>query len=979
VRDPGGSVTSPPRTRGREVSFPPYRLDFETGFLHSGNQAISLRPKTWAVLCYLAERPGVLVTKEELLDAVWGGVAVTEATLTKSIGEIRDALNDEVRHPRFVETVHRRGFRFVPATVPEPPVLAALPSAPLVGREAERRQLDGLLDAAAEGRRQIGFVTGEAGIGKTALVDAFLASVAARGAEDICVATGQCVRRHSGDEPLMPVLEAIARLARGPHAARVVALLRERAPGWLIQLPWLVEPGHLRELQVSLSGTTPERMLRVFAQLVEELTSDMTLVLVLEDLHWADASTVDLVAILAERPERARLLLLGTYRPAEAIARGGPFDAMRRALNVKGRATEIALDLLPPKGVETYLAVRFGGHKPPPFLTRLLHAQTEGNPLFLVTAVNFLVARGWLEQSDGGVTVRTEPETLERHIPGSLRDLVEMQVVDLDGFETAVLEAASVAGFEFGAQAVAAALGVEVERVEDACEHLVRSQRFLRASDTEAWPDGAIATRYAFAHALYQRVLYARVPAARRRLLHQRMGERLELGFGDRAPEIATELAAHFEHGGDRTRAVRWLESAASSAARRFAPREAAGYMRRGLTILQHEPEGPERWACELRLTSSLGAAVIATSGFAADEAWANLRRARELAALGPVGSPVDLFGVTYMLLNAAISRADVVRVPRLAKEFARTADLVQTDEARLVAAMLSANAALWEGRYAEATYGSIAAADPAAFAGFVPGENPVVFCQGVEGWRLWLTGHPDRATAAVAAAVASARTSENPINLAMALFLAAQARLWRGDLADAVAAVEEGRRLAGEHGFGLWLAGLGGVAGGIALARGNAAAAVPELAQALDEFRRIGVLVHVPALLSGLAEASLRLGRTANGLAAVDEGLEMVGSTLSRWQAPELWRLRGELQAAHGEPPEAIESSFERALETARAQGALAFELRAATALARRLATQGRAAAARTTLAPRYQAFAEGLDTADLRAARSVLQELGA
>ena len=286
--------------------------------------------------------------------------------------------------------------------------------------------------------------------------------------------------------------------------------------------------------------------------------------------------------------------------------------------------------------------------------------------------------------------------------------------------------------------------------------------------------------------------------------------------------------------------------------------------MRRGLTILQHEPDGPERWARELRLTSSLGAAVIATNGFAADEAWANLARARELAALGAVGTPVDLFGVTYMLLNAAISRADVVRVPRLAEEFARAADQVQTDEARLVAAMLSANAALWEGRYAEATYGNITAADPAAFAGFVPGENLVVFCQGAEGWRLWLTGHPDRAASAVAGAVSSARASENPIDLAMALFLAAQVRLWRGDLADAVAAVDEGRRLAGEHGFGLWLAGLGGVAGGIALARGNATAAVPELAQSLDDFRRIGVLVHVPALLGGLAEASLRLGRTA-------------------------------------------------------------------------------------------------------------------
>src|SRR5439155_856288 len=134
---------------------------------------------------------------------------------------------------------------------------------------------------------------------------------------------------------------------------------------------------------------------------------------------------------------------------------------------------------------------------------------------FLATAVDHLVARGWLEQGDQGAIVATDFETLERHIPGSLRDLVELQVVGLEEFQVAVLEAASVAGLEFGAQAVAAALEAHVETVEDACERLVRAQRFLRASDTEAWPDGAAAARYVFTHALYRRVLYQRIPAAR--------------------------------------------------------------------------------------------------------------------------------------------------------------------------------------------------------------------------------------------------------------------------------------------------------------------------------------------------------------------------------------------------------------------------------------------------------------------------------
>ena len=971
-------------TARREVVFPPYRLDLDAGLLRAGGRAIALRPKTWAVLCYLAERPGMLVTKDELLDAVWSGVTVTEATLTKSIGEIRDALQDEVRRPRFVETVHRRGFRFVAAIEGMGAARAGRPpDAPppdhVVGREAELGRLHDILAAAAAGTRQITFVTGEVGIGKTTLVDAFLASLpSGTGAGETSVAKGQCIRWHSGEEPLMPVLEAIGRLVRGPHAARVVQLLRDRAPGWLVQFPWLVDPGALHELRAVVSGTTAEGMLRVFAQVVEELTSDMTLVLVLEDLHWADASTVDLVSVLAERPEPARFLLLGTYRPAEAIAHGGPFDTMRRALALKRRSVELALRLLPLSGVETYLSARFAGGPPPPALARLLHAHTEGNPLFLVTAVDFLVARGWLARGDGGVTVRAELETIERHIPGSLQELVELQILGLDELEIAVLEAASVAGFEFGAQAVAAALGVRFETVEDACERLVRSQRFLRASDTEAWPDGVVAARYAFAHAVYQRVLYNRIPAGRRRLLHQKIGERLESGFGARAAEVAAELAAHFERGHEPARAITWLACAAESAERRFAPREAAGYLRRALALLESGGEGAQHWRRELGLRLSLGAAVIATDGFAAEEAWTSLTRAHEVAAR--VGRPIERFHVVYMLVNASLARADAVNGPRLCDEIARVAEQIETPETRLVATMLAANAALWAGRIADAAgLERVAAADPRVVGNLVPGENPVAWACGAEGWRRWLVGRTDGASTSARAAIACARSQPNPIDRAMALGLAAQVHVWRGDLDDAARMVDEGRTLAVERGFGLWNAVLRGAAGEIHLARGDTALARVELSAALEDLRRLGVLVHVPAMLSGIAEVSLRVGHLSEAFAAVDKGLELVRTTLSRWRAAELWRIRGEALAARGDRSDAVAESFGRALEIAGSQGARAFELRAATALARRLAARGRTADARAMLVPRYEAFSEGLDTADLQAAHVLLGALGA
>lgn len=961
----------------RAINFPPYSLDLDAGFLRAGDRAITLRPKTWAVLCYLAERPGVLVTKEELLDAVWGGIAVTEATLTKSIGEIREALRDEVRHPRYVETVHRRGFRFVsvmeetrpdhasrdPAPAPEPP-------ASLIGREGELGRLHALLAASSSGNRQIGFVTGEGGIGKTTLVEAFLASL---GAADVSIATGQCVRRHSGEEPLMPVLEAVGRLARGRHASRVVQLLRERAPAWLIQLPWLVESGSLRELRAGVSGTTPERMLRVFAELVEELTADMTLVLVLEDLHWADASTVDLLAVLAERREPARLLVLGSYRPAEAIAHAGPFDAMRRGLDLKRRSVEISLSLLPPSGVEHLLAARFGGVATPSPLARLLHAHTDGNPLFLVTAVDYLVAQGWLERTEDGVALRAELDVLERHIPGSLQELVEVQALGLDQFEVTVLEAASVAGLEFGAQAVAAALDVPAEQVEDACERLVRSHRFLRASDTEAWPDGAVAARYAFAHALYQRAFYYRISVSRRRRLHQNIGERLEAGFGSRAADIAAELAAHFERGHEPARAITWLASAAAAADRRFAPREAAGYLRRALRLIEREPEGPERWQRELGVTTALGAAVIATSGFAAEEAWTSLTRAHELVA--KVGTSVDAFRIVYGLSNASSAAADTTHTPRLAAEIATVAEQVGTEEARLVAAMLPANVAMWQGRYGDAAaLADVAAADPARFGEFVPGVNPAVWCKGFDGWRLWLLGEPDAARAAATAVVASARLLPDPVDLTIALFFAAQVHTWCGDLGTANAFLRESRALADEHGFHLWAAALRNVAGTLRLVGGDAAAAVLDFEHALTELRGLGIRVYIPAVLVGIAEASVRLQQIPIGLAAVDEGLELARTTLSQWQAPELWRVRGELLAASGASSDEVESCFGHALELAGAQGARAFELRAATALARWLAGRRRDEEGRALLAPRYAMFVQGLDTADLRAARALL-----
>jgi DNA-binding winged helix-turn-helix (wHTH) protein len=329
------------------IAFSSFRLDRRSGQLTRAGTSVPLRAKTWAVLLYLAERPGVLVTREELLDAVWPGVAVTPDTLTKSIGELRRALGDESTTPRFIETVHRRGVRFI-ANTSEAPAINSAPVAwvsgdtrPVVGRAAEHQQLADRLAKACAGERQIVFVTGPAGVGKTTLVETFLHSPTVQTAvPSVRIGRGACVEQHGPREPFMPVLESLERLARQFDAGRLEGLLRRVAPTWLAQMPWLVGDD-AEALRHSLQAARAERMLREFAALTEALATDVTMVLALEDLHWSDPSTVDLLSLLGQRREPARLLVIGTYRPAEIAVQEHALSRAVRTLQVRRQCVEL--------------------------------------------------------------------------------------------------------------------------------------------------------------------------------------------------------------------------------------------------------------------------------------------------------------------------------------------------------------------------------------------------------------------------------------------------------------------------------------------------------------------------------------------------------------------------------------------------------------------------------------------------------------
>jgi len=565
------------------LAFPPFQLDLRAGQLRRGATAIPLRPKTFAVLQYLAERSGELVTKRAILNSVWGNIAVSEDVVRLSVGELRRALGERREAP-LIETAPRRGYRFVAPVTATSAALGALgtingadppppPGTTVVGRVDERAEVGTWLTAAAAGRRQIGFVTGESGIGKTTLVDAVLADMHRAHPGRLRVARGQCVEQYGGSEPFLPILGALGGLLREADGAAIGVTLRDHAPRWFQDAIGL----RGRAGGDDSPSVPRQQALHGLAANCEALAAETPLVLLLEDVHWCDYSTLDLLSVLAQSRTPARLLVLCTLRTADAIVRAHPVIGVVRELTRKGLCRQLALGGLAAHDIADYLAARFAGAPLPADLLPLVLDRSDGSPFFMVALVDHLLEQGLLGRDERSRWVlRGNFEELRDTISDGMRAIIEPRLERLSDEERRMLEAASVAGLEFAAHTVARATALQgeltaVEHVDRLCDALARRQEILRTSGDAPGPDGTRSTSYAFKHALYRQVIYQRLTASTRQRLHLATAVALEEAYAGRGDEVANQLAAHFERGGDVVRALRYRQAAAARAKLHFA------------------------------------------------------------------------------------------------------------------------------------------------------------------------------------------------------------------------------------------------------------------------------------------------------------------------------------------------------------------------------------------------------------------------
>jgi DNA-binding winged helix-turn-helix (wHTH) protein/predicted ATPase/energy-coupling factor transporter ATP-binding protein EcfA2 len=943
----------------RYLHFSVFCFDRVEEQLWQGTQAIPLRRKPLALLRHLMEHAGEVVTKDALLDAVWHDVHVGEEVLTVHMREIRKALGDEAHAPRFIETVHGRGYRFLPAvtTQPIPSSMFKVPSFPpppsgnitkvpssfqpgtwnlkpetfLVGRDRELTYLHQWLAKALHGERQMVFVTGEPGIGKTTLVEAFLAGIGQQATgnreqrrEKTRIKTdpqspfpvpwigqGQCIEQYGAGEAYMPIFAALSRLCREPGGERLIALLHQYAPMWLVQMPTLLQAAELEALQRKIQGATYERMLREMVEAVNVLTAERPLVLWLEDLHWSDASTLELVALLARRREPARLLVIGTYRPVDVLVREHPLRTVKQELQLHGLCAELPLSLLSETQVAEYLTARLLIPSPALVgksqgegissavlqqLTHFLYYRTDGNPLFMVTAIEDLIEQQILVHRDGQWVLHSDLTASETRVPGNLQQMIERQIERLGPEDRGILEGASVAGMEFSTVVVAASVGTEVEVVEERCAELARQAHFIRASGVNNWPDGTAATRYEFLHAFYQEVLYKRIPAERRQRLHQRIGERKEQAYGDRVREIAGELAVHFEQGRDHRRAAQYLQQAGENAVRRSAHQEAIRLFTRSLESLKVLPDVFERAQQELQLQYALGAELIVTKGAAAPEVERVYTRVHALCH--QLGETPYLFWMQLRLWNRASrqgeSRTRYEHVEQLLSFPQKGRDLLS----RLPTALTQGVTLCFLGELIPAREQL-----EEGIALYVPQEHRSAFhgiaCLVHAAQVLWYLGYPEQALQRSNEALALTQEVVHPYSRAFVRHWAAGLHCMRGELRAVHTHAEALLSLSSQQGLQEWVA-MGVLWRGWALAQqGKGAEGMAQMRQALATRRALGAELWWTYYLALMAQACRETGQVEKGLSLLAEALTTRARTGECFYEAELYRLKGELLLA--------------------------------------------------------------------------------
>jgi tetratricopeptide (TPR) repeat protein len=821
-------------------------------------------------------------------------------------------------------------------------------------------------------------VTGEAGIGKTSILEDFLADLPQRGERPI-VARGRCSQRLAGEEPYLPILEALEGLlhpASGPSYAQTMKAVAATWYGLVAGISPESEPGAAE----AAPAASQERMKREFGALCSELSQAQPLVFFIDDLHWADISTVDIFNYLTGRFSALRVLVLLSYRLSDMELRGSPFRHVRNDLMSRGLMEIMDLPFLEIEDVERYLNLQFPGNAFPADFAPAIHAKTEGSPLFMADLVRYLHDKGGIvEANDKWVLAKSLPESLQ-NLPVSVRAMIERKIEQVEDQDRKLLLAASVQGPKFDSVVVAQAIEMDAADVEERLDTLERVHFFVRRGEEREFPDRSLTLDYQYVHVLYQNVLYDSLQPTRRATISGRVAKTLVARYGDQVATVAARVAVLFEASRDFSSAAQYFYLAAARSCGLFAFREALSLTDRGLKALHALPEGPARRQQELVLQMMRGIALRSTTGWATREIEQTFNRARQLT--NDLDNPPELIPVLWATTLFQLIRGDLIECRNNADELMRQAERSGNETYILCAHHVAGVVREFTGEMVEANRLLERCRElhtPQEVKTYVAmfGQDPGTTARAMSSRPLWALGYPDQALARAAETLSIARVQAQPTMVAFALVVIQGIHLYRGEAVEALAVGDEIMALCRE--FELpqeaeWSRSFQGYALHL---QGRTQEGIEVLTDTLAKQKAISAGLVRSAFLALLADCLRSVGRFDEGMQAIAEGFAHADQTAEGGYVAELYRVRGELLLMHGDLA-AGEASLREALNYAARQQAKSFELRAATSLAAMLKSAQKVDEARAILAPILNWFSEGENTADLIRAKNLLSEIG-
>ena len=966
--DPARSSTSSNPVR---VRFDRFELDEANARLSRDGTAVTLAPTPFAVLCALVRQPGSLLTTNALLDEVWGHQFVTDSVLRTAISELRTALDDDARKPRFIETVSRRGYRFIAA----PSAISAAPSvqpivsglatarAPnFIGRAEPLSRLRRAWDIACAGKRAVVWIAGEPGIGKTTLIEQFIASLG-----DVACARGQCVERYGTGESYLPVLEALEELCRSD--SEVPSLLRAVAPTWLLQLPWLSTTEEREALRRELAGVSPDRMLREMGQFLDRYTERRPLLLVTEDLHWSDPATIQLIDYVARRRGSARLMWLASFRLAEVVALDHPLNPLRHELRLHDLCEEIVLDPFSESEVGDYVVERSPALTTDEAFVRALHERTDGVPLFVASMMTEVITHA----ARAGDDAPAVPQLAKIAVPENLAAIIDHYVAKLTSDQHLVLSAAAVCGIEFRINTISGALERDAAWVGQTCDELAREQLWVVAPRAEGGSNAA-ELPYSFRHALFRQVLYERTNPSVRSQLHRKVGATLERERAPGAPVAAAKLAMHFELGREPMAALRYYVEAAETALARLSPRECMDLTEQALNLLRQAPEGTERDGLEIALATLRGVSATHVHGISHPEAKSAFQRAYSLLADFPEhpmrGRLLHGFGFVLSL------RADYAEALAVAERAEALSYAPNDPVLVLVTCLVHGYVAQLQGQQRAAGTWIERGLASAELLDLAPAEifvtDPQVTLLGLLAMHLLNSGFVEQGRARLEQAHARARLLGWPNTRLAAFWYEALFAVRLGDAERVAALADEMHALVDESEVAQGRAACRWFRGWADARMGQPRDGYRRIREAYEDNTRLGMLAGGSEVLGYAAEALMLAGDWDGAQHELEDALQVADTLGERVYLPQLFVMQGAIARGRGDRA-AADGAIRRAIAEARAQEAPWLELMALIELCD---CHSATAKDRRALAALVDQLPEARDTAAVARARALLDK---